>query len=185
MKGLINDTIDAIAGRTIHAYHVEGTGGGHAPHCLQLVSEPNILTSSTNPTLPFTVNTAAEHLRMIMLIHMMPDFPKMYEQRIHAYDLQPWQQKVTCIISGYFDDLPDSQGMGRIGETILRTWQTADFMKKTFEDPNNETDDNDSFCHLAKYTINPAIAHGFLIMLVLLSQERSLILYYGNRHFSA
>ncbi len=163
-SGWINDTIDAIAGRTIHAYHVEGTGGGHAPHCLQLVSEPNILTSSTNPTLPFTVNTAAEHLRMIMLIHMMlPDFPE--DVRAANSRVRP----ATMAAESYLHHLgaismigSDSQGMGRIGETILRTWQTADFMKKTFEDPNNEkTDDNDLILrYLAKYTINPAIAHG-------------------------
>ncbi|HHX87164.1 MAG TPA: urease subunit alpha, partial [Firmicutes bacterium] len=163
-SGWVNDTIEAIAGRTIHAYHVEGTGGGHAPHCLQLVSEPNILTSSTNPTLPFTVNTAAEHLKMIMLIHLMlPDFPE--DVRAANSRVRP----ATMAAESYLHHLgaismigSDSQGMGRIGESILRIWQTADAMKKMFGNPlDGEGDDNQLILrYLAKYTINPAITHG-------------------------
>ena len=113
-SGCVNDTIEAIAGRTIHAYHVEGTGGGHAPHCLQLVSEPNILTSSTNPTLPFTVNTTAEHVRMIMLIHLMlADSPE--DVRAANSRVRP----ATMAAESYLHHLgaismigSDSQGMG-------------------------------------------------------------------------
>ncbi|HZK01661.1 MAG TPA: urease subunit alpha, partial [Anaerovoracaceae bacterium] len=160
----IEETIDAIAGRTIHAYHVEGVGGGHAPHCLQLASESNILASSTNPTLPFTVNTAAEHARMIMLIHeMLPDFPE--DIRAANARVRPATMAAENVLH-HMGAIPmigsDSQGMGRMGETILRTWQTADFMKKTLDaSDDNAKDDNEIILrYLAKYTINPAITHG-------------------------
>nr|WP_026174343.1 urease subunit alpha [Effusibacillus pohliae] len=163
--GFVEDTIRAIAGRTIHTYHTEGAGGGHAPDIIRLAGEPNVLPSSTNPTRPFTVNTIDEHLDMLMVCHHLdsriPEDVAFADSRIRPE---------TIAAEDIFHDLgvfsiisSDSQAMGRVGEVILRTWQTADKMKKQRGPLPEETGDNDNFRvkrYLAKYTINPAIAHG-------------------------
>ncbi len=157
----LEDTVDAIDGRAVHAYHVEGAGGGHVPDLIGLVREPNIVCSSTTPTVPFGRATAAEHLEMILAVHggsphVAGDVEAALE-RIHP---------ATMAAEGPLHDLgaisiinSDSQGMGRIGETIRRTWQLAHVMKAWAEDANG--DDNDRVLrYLAKYTIEPARVHG-------------------------
>ena len=157
----LEETVDAIAGRVVHAYHVEGVGGGHVPDVIGLVREPNVVCSSTTPTIPYGRATAAEHLEMILAVHGgSPDVPEDVEaasERIHP---------ATMAAEGPLHELgaisivnSDSQGMGRIGETIRRTWQLAHVMK-TRTDPR-EHDDNDRVLrYLAKYTVEPALVHG-------------------------
>ncbi len=164
--GFVEDTITAIGGRTIHAYHVEGAGGGHAPDIIKIVSYPHVLTSSTNPTMPYTVNTVEEHLDMLMVCHHLdPRIPediaqaeaRIRAETIAAEDILHDLGAVSMIGS-------DSQAMGRVGETIIRTWQTADKMKRQRGRLPEERGDNDNVRvkrYIAKYTINPAIAHGF------------------------
>jgi len=160
------DSIAAIRGRTIHAYHSEGAGGGHAPDILQVCREANILPSSTNPTRPYTKNTIDEHLDMLMVCHHLdPDLPEdvaFAESRIRgetiaAEDLLHDMGAISAFSS-------DSQAMGRIGEVTTRTWQTADKMKTQFGAlPEDSGSGNDNFRirrYVAKYTINPAIMHG-------------------------
>ncbi|MGH2583801.1 MAG: urease subunit alpha [Dehalococcoidia bacterium] len=157
----VDETVAAIAGRTVHAYHVEGAGGGHVPDVLLLVREPNVIPSSTTPTLPFAVHTAAEHFDMIMGVHGMsraiPEDLDAARDRIRpatmaAEDLLHDMGAISIINS-------DSQGMGRIGETVRRTWQLADAMKQRAGDTTD--DDNERILrYLAKYTINPARTHG-------------------------
>ncbi len=163
----VEDTVAAIAGRTIHAYHVEGAGGGHAPDLLEIVSEPNVLTSSTNPTNPFTLGAVKEHLDMIMSVHLMnPSLPS---------DVAFAQSRVrpeTMAAEDVLHDMgaismmgADSVGMGRVGESVLRTWQLAHVMKCNGNggaDPGTEPGDDNArvLRYLAKYTIEPAIAHG-------------------------
>ena len=158
----LEETLAAIGSRTIHAYHVEGVGGGHVPHTLELIGQGKIICSSTNPTNPYTVNTEAEHLDMIMTVHRLnPMFPE---------DVDAAKSRVrgkTMAAEDILHDLgaisimaSDAQGMGRIGETIRRTWQTADKMKRYFRDVRL-SDNERVLRYLAKYTINPAIAHGF------------------------
>lgn len=160
-SGELTDTVAAIAGRTIHAYHVEGAGGGHVPDVLGLVREPNVICSSTTPTLPYGVNAVAEHLPMLALNHGLslddPDEVLEMHERIRA---------VTMAAEGPLHELgaiaitnSDSQGMGRIGETVRRTIQLAHVMKSWAAD--EATDDNARFLrYLAKCTIEPAITHG-------------------------
>src|SRR4051812_14862099 len=164
-SGFVEDTIRAIKGRTIHAFHTEGAGGGHAPDIIKVCGLPNVIPSSTNPTRPYTVNTIAEHLDMLMVCHhLSPDIPEdvaFAESRI---------RKETIAAEDILHDLgafsmlsSDSQAMGRVGEVILRTWQTAHKMKRQRGRLGQETGDNDNFRvkrYIAKYTINPAIAHG-------------------------
>jgi|RhiMethySRZTD1v2_1073278.scaffolds.fasta_scaffold09048_6 urease subunit alpha len=157
----LEDTVDAIAGRAVHAYHVEGAGGGHVPDLIGLVREPNIVCSSTTPTIPYGRSTAAEHLDMILAVHGgSADFPDDIEaarERIHPS---------TMAAEGPLHDLgaisiinSDSQGMGRIGETIRRTWQLAHVMKASAG--HHADDDNERVLrYLAKYTIEPAMTHG-------------------------
>jgi len=157
----IEDTVDAIAGRAVHAYHVEGAGGGHIPDLIGLVREPNVVCSSTTPTIPYGRSTAAEHLDMILAVHGgSADFPEDVEaarERIHPS---------TMAAEGPLHDLgaisivnSDSQGMGRIGETIRRTWQLAHVMKTWAGQPTD--DDNERVLrYLAKYTVEPAVTHG-------------------------
>ncbi len=163
--GFVEDTIAAIGGRTIHAYHVEGAGGGHAPDIIKIVSYPHVLTSSTNPTMPYTVNTVQEHLDMLMVCHHLdPRIPediaqaeaRIRAETIAAEDILHDLGAVSMIGS-------DSQAMGRVSETIIRTWQTADKMKRQRGRLPEERGDNDNARvkrYVAKYTINPAIAHG-------------------------
>lgn len=165
--GFVEDTIAAIKGRTIHTYHTEGAGGGHAPDIIRLAGEPNIIPSSTNPTRPYTVNTIEEHLDMLMVCHHLdssiPEDVAFADSRIRPETIAAedilHDRGVFSIISS------DSQAMGRVGEVVIRTWQTADKMKKQFgqlpEDAAARSGDNFRIKrYIAKYTINPAIAHG-------------------------
>ncbi|GHJ94245.1 urease subunit alpha 1 [Streptomyces sp. NE5-10] len=162
--GFVGDTLAAIAGRTIHAYHTEGAGGGHAPDIITVVSEPYVLPSSTNPTRPHTVNTIEEHLDMLMVCHHLnpavPEDLAFAESRIRpstiaAEDVLHDLGAISIISS-------DSQAMGRVGEVILRTWQTAHVMKKRRGAlPGDGRADNHRVRrYVAKYTINPAVAQG-------------------------
>ncbi|PWI58886.1 urease subunit alpha [Sulfoacidibacillus thermotolerans] len=163
--GFVEDTREAIGGRVIHTYHTEGAGGGHAPDIIRLAGEPNILPSSTNPTRPFTVNTIEEHLDMLMVCHHLdsriPEDVAFADSRIRpetiaAEDVLHDLGVISMISS-------DSQAMGRVGEVILRTWQTAHKMKVQRGRLPEDTASNDNYRvkrYLAKYTINPALAHG-------------------------
>ena len=168
--GFVEDTIRAFKGRTIHTFHTEGAGGGHAPDIIKVCGEPNVLPSSTNPTNPFTVNTIAEHLDMLMVCHSLdPRIPedvafaesRIRRETIAAEDILHDLGAISIMAS-------DSQAMGRVGEVIIRTWQTAHKMKVQrghLSDPgvDQEGDRHDNFRarrYVAKYTINPAIANG-------------------------
>ncbi|WP_217597993.1 urease subunit alpha, partial [Cohnella sp. GbtcB17] len=162
--GFLEDTLSAIGGRTIHTYHTEGAGGGHAPDIIRAASHPNVLPSSTNPTRPFTVNTIEEHLDMLMVCHHLdsriPEDVAFADSRIRPETIAAedilHDMGVFSMISS------DSQAMGRVGEVILRTWQTADKMKRQ-RGPLETDTDSDNFRirrYIAKYTINPAITHG-------------------------
>ncbi len=163
-SGFVEDTIAAFKGRTIHTFHTEGAGGGHAPDIIKVAGLPNVLPSSTNPTRPFTVNTIDEHLDMLMVCHHLdsaiPEDLAFAESRI---------RKETIAAEDILHDLgalsmmsSDSQAMGRVGEVIIRTWQTADKMKRQRGSlPGDKGNDNVRVKrYIAKYTINPAIAHG-------------------------
>ena len=161
----VEGTIAAFKGRTIHTYHSEGAGGGHAPDIIRICGEPNVLPSSTNPTRPYTVNTIDEHLDMLMVCHHLdPNLPEdvaFAESRIRgetiaAEDILHDMGAISMMSS-------DSQAMGRIGEVITRTWQTADKMKQQRGRLPGEKGDNDNLRikrYISKYTINPALAHG-------------------------
>jgi urease subunit alpha len=163
--GFMENTIDAIKDRVIHMYHTEGAGGGHAPDLIKSASFMNVLPSSTNPTLPFTVNTIDEHLDMLMVCHhLSPSIPediafadsRIRRETIAAEDILH-DMGVFSMVSS------DSQAMGRVGEVVLRTWQTADKMKKqrgALEGDSEFSDNNRAKRYVAKYTINPAITHG-------------------------
>jgi urease subunit alpha len=163
-SGYVDDTIKAFKGRTIHAFHTEGAGGGHAPDIIKVAGLKNVLPSSTNPTRPFTRNTIDEHLDMLMVCHHLD--PAIAEDLAFA---ESRIRKETICAEDILHDLgalsmmsSDSQAMGRIGEVIIRTWQTADKMKKQ-RGPLPGDDGNDNARakrYIAKYTINPAIAHG-------------------------
>ncbi len=164
-SGFVEDTIKAFKGRTIHAFHTEGAGGGHAPDIMRVAELENVLPSSTNPTRPFTKNTLDEHLDMLMVCHHLdssiPEDLAFAESRI---------RKETIAAEDILHDLgalsmmsSDSQAMGRVGEVIIRTWQTADKMKRQRGPLPEDRGDNDNARvkrYIAKYTINPAIAHG-------------------------
>jgi urease subunit alpha len=164
-SGYVADSIAAFKGRTIHTYHSEGAGGGHAPDIIRVCGEPNVIPSSTNPTRPFTVNTLDEHLDMLMVCHHLdktiPEDVAFAESRIRgetiaAEDLLHDMGAISIVSS-------DSQAMGRVGEVIVRTWQTADKVKRDVGRLSLEQGDNDNVRikrYVAKYTINPAIAHG-------------------------
>jgi urease subunit alpha len=163
--GFLETTVAAIAGRAIHTYHTEGAGGGHAPDIIRIASFPNILPSSTNPTRPYTVNTIAEHLDMLMVCHhlnpQVPEDVAFAESRIRpetiaAEDILHDLGVISMLSS-------DSQAMGRVGEVVTRTWQTAHKMKTQRGALAPDSSRNDNFRakrYVAKYTINPAIAHG-------------------------
>jgi len=164
-SGFVEDTIKAFKGRTIHAFHTEGAGGGHAPDIIKVAGLANVLPSSTNPTRPYTRNTLDEHLDMLMVCHHLdqgiPEDLAFAESRI---------RKETIAAEDILHDLgalsmmsSDSQAMGRVGEVIIRTWQTADKMKRQRGRLEGDGANNDNFRakrYIAKYTINPAIAHG-------------------------
>jgi urease subunit alpha len=164
-SGYVDDSIAAFKGRTIHTYHSEGAGGGHAPDIIRVCGEANVIPSSTNPTRPFTVNTLDEHLDMLMVCHHLdktiPEDVAFAESRIRgetiaAEDILHDLGAISIISS-------DSQAMGRVGEVVTRTWQTADKMRKDRGRLAEERGDNDNARikrYVAKYTINPAIAHG-------------------------
>jgi urease subunit alpha len=164
-SGFVEDTVAAIKGRTIHAFHTEGAGGGHAPDIIKVCGLPNVIPSSTNPTRPYTVNTIAEHLDMLMVCHhLSPEIPedvafaesRIRKETIAAEDILHDMGAFSIISS-------DSQAMGRVGEVAIRTWQTADKMKRQRGRLKEEAGGNDNFRvkrYIAKYTINPAIAHG-------------------------
>ena len=164
-SGFVEDTIAAFKGRTIHAFHTEGAGGGHAPDIIKVAGLPNVLPSSTNPTRPYTANTLDEHLDMLMVCHHLdsaiPEDVAFAESRI---------RKETIAAEDILHDLgalsmmsSDSQAMGRVGEVIIRTWQTAHKMKTQRGALPGDGDGNDNARvkrYIAKYTINPAIAQG-------------------------
>jgi urease len=163
-SGFVDDSIAAMKGRTIHTYHTEGAGGGHAPDIIKIVQEPYVLPSSTNPTRPYTVNTMDEHLDMLMVCHHLDSSiaedvafaeSRIRAETIMAEDILHDMGAISMISS-------DSQAMGRVGEVISRTWQTADKMKQQRGSLEGD-DDADNFRvkrYLAKYTINPAVTHG-------------------------
>jgi len=164
-SGFVENTIAAFKGRTIHAFHTEGAGGGHAPDIIKLCGEANVLPSSTNPTRPFTVNTLDEHLDMLMVCHHLdPKIPEdvaFAESRIRRETIAA--EDILHDLGAFSIIASDSQAMGRVGEVIIRTWQTADKMKRQRGRLAEETGDNDNVRvrrYIAKYTINPAIAQG-------------------------
>ena len=164
-SGFVEDLIRAFKGRTIHAFHTEGAGGGHAPDIIKVCGLPNVIPSSTNPTRPYTVNTIAEHLDMLMVCHhLSPSIPEdiaFAESRIRKETIAA--EDILHDLGAFSIISSDSQAMGRVGEVAIRTWQTADKMKRQRGRLSEETGDNDNFRvrrYVAKYTINPAIAHG-------------------------
>ena len=164
-SGFVENTVASFKGRTIHAFHTEGAGGGHAPDIIKVCGEANVIPSSTNPTRPYTVNTLEEHLDMLMVCHHLdPNIPedvafaesRIRKETIAAEDILHDMGAFSIIAS-------DSQAMGRVGEVLIRTWQTADKMKRQRGPLPEETGDNDNVRakrYIAKYTINPAIAQG-------------------------
>ncbi|MCR9125769.1 MAG: urease subunit alpha [Rhodobacteraceae bacterium] len=164
-SGFVENTVAAMKGRTIHAFHTEGAGGGHAPDIIKICGDENVLPSSTNPTRPFTVNTLEEHLDMLMVCHHLdksiPEDVAFAESRIRRETIAA--EDILHDMGAFSIIASDSQAMGRVGEVIIRTWQTADKMRKQRGRLAQETGDNDNYRvrrYIAKYTINPAIAHG-------------------------
>ena len=164
-SGFVETTLEAMKGRTIHAFHTEGAGGGHAPDIIKICGENHVIPASTNPTRPFTVNTLEEHLDMLMVCHHLdksiPEDVAFAESRIRRETIAA--EDILHDMGAFSIIASDSQAMGRVGEVLIRTWQTADKMKKQRGALAEETGDNDNFRvrrYIAKYTINPAIAHG-------------------------
>ncbi|ETX15249.1 urease subunit alpha [Roseivivax halodurans JCM 10272] len=164
-SGFVENTVAAMKGRTIHAFHTEGAGGGHAPDIIKICGEDFVLPSSTNPTRPYTANTIEEHLDMLMVCHHLdkrvPEDVAFAESRIRRETIAA--EDILHDMGAFSIIASDSQAMGRIGEVIIRTWQTADKMRKQRGRLSGETGDNDNLRvrrYIAKYTINPAIAHG-------------------------
>jgi urease subunit alpha len=164
-SGFVEDTIAAFKGRTIHTFHTEGAGGGHAPDIIRVASLGNVLPSSTNPTRPFTINTVDEHLDMLMVCHhLSPRIPEdvaFAESRIRRETIAA--EDILHDLGVFSMISSDSQAMGRLGEVVIRTWQTAHKMKLQRGRLPQETGDNDNFRvkrYIAKYTINPALSHG-------------------------
>src|SRR5262245_44694280 len=164
-SGFVEDTVAAFKGRNIHAFHTEGAGGGHAPDIIKVCGLPNVLPSSTNPTRPFTANTVDEHLDMLMVCHHLdqriPEDVAFAESRIRRETIAA--EDILHDIGAFSMLSSDSQAMGRVGEVIIRTWQTADKMKKQRGRLKGEKGENDNFRvrrYIAKYTINPALTHG-------------------------
>ncbi|HVB15624.1 MAG TPA: urease subunit alpha [Stellaceae bacterium] len=164
-SGFVEDTIAAFKGRNIHAFHTEGAGGGHAPDIIKLCGLPNVLPSSTNPTRPYTVNTIDEHLDMLMVCHHLdpriPEDVAFAESRIRRETIAA--EDILHDLGAFSMMSSDSQAMGRVGEVIIRTWQTADKMKRQRGPLPEDSERNDNFRakrYIAKYTINPALTHG-------------------------
>ncbi len=164
-SGFVENTVAAFKDRTIHAYHTEGAGGGHAPDIIKVCGLPNVLPSSTNPTRPYTVNTVDEHLDMLMVCHHLDkriaEDVAFAESRIRRETIAA--EDILHDMGAFSIIASDSQAMGRVGEVLIRTWQTGDKMKRQRGRLAEETGDNDNFRvkrYVAKYTINPAIAHG-------------------------
>jgi urease subunit alpha len=164
-SGFVENTIKALKGRTIHAFHTEGAGGGHAPDIIKICGEDYVLPSSTNPTRPFTKNTIEEHLDMLMVCHHLdksiPEDVAFAESRIRRETIAA--EDILHDMGAFSIIASDSQAMGRVGEVLIRTWQTADKMKKQRGQLIDEDGNNDNYRvrrYIAKYTINPAIAHG-------------------------
>ena len=164
-SGFVENTIKALKGRTIHAFHTEGAGGGHAPDIIKICGEDYVLPSSTNPTRPFTKNTIEEHLDMLMVCHHLdksiPEDVAFAESRIRRETIAA--EDILHDMGAFSIIASDSQAMGRVGEVLIRTWQTADKMKKQRGQLADENGNNDNYRvrrYIAKYTINPAIAHG-------------------------
>ena len=164
-SGFVENTVAAMKGRTIHAFHTEGAGGGHAPDIIKICGEDHVLPSSTNPTRPFTVNTLEEHLDMLMVCHHLdksiPEDVAFAESRIRRETIAA--EDILHDMGAFSIIASDSQAMGRVGEVLIRTWQTADKMRKQRGRLPDETGENDNLRvrrYIAKYTINPAIAHG-------------------------
>ena len=164
-SGFVENTVDALKGRTIHAFHTEGAGGGHAPDIIKVCGLSNVIPSSTNPTRPYTINTLEEHLDMLMVCHHLdksiPEDIAFAESRIRKETIAA--EDILHDLGAFSIIASDSQAMGRVGEVIIRTWQTADKMKRQRGALKGETGDNDNLRarrYVAKYTINPAIAQG-------------------------
>jgi len=164
-SGFVENTLDALKGRTIHAFHTEGAGGGHAPDIIKVCGEQHVIPSSTNPTRPYTVNTLEEHLDMLMVCHHLdksiPEDVAFAESRIRKETIAA--EDILHDMGAFSIIASDSQAMGRVGEVLIRTWQTAHKMKVQRGALPEETGDNDNVRvkrYIAKYTINPAIAHG-------------------------
>jgi urease subunit alpha len=164
-SGFVEDTIAAFKGRNIHAFHTEGAGGGHAPDIIKVCGLPNVLPSSTNPTRPYTVNTIDEHLDMLMVCHHLdpriPEDVAFAESRIRRETIAA--EDILHDLGAFSMMSSDSQAMGRCGEVLIRTWQTADKMKRQRGKLSEDSDRNDNFRvkrYIAKYTINPALTHG-------------------------
>ncbi|WP_147124587.1 urease subunit alpha [Shimia ponticola] len=164
-SGFVENTVAAMKGRTIHAFHTEGAGGGHAPDIIKVCGLEHVIPSSTNPTRPYTVNTLEEHLDMLMVCHHLdkaiPEDVAFAESRIRKETIAA--EDILHDMGAFSIIASDSQAMGRVGEVIIRTWQTAHKMKVQRGRLSDETGDNDNMRvrrYIAKYTINPAIAHG-------------------------
>jgi urease subunit alpha len=164
-SGFVEHTVDAMKGRTIHAFHTEGAGGGHAPDIIKICGEDYVIPSSTNPTRPFTKNTVEEHLDMLMVCHHLdksiPEDVAFAESRIRRETIAA--EDILHDMGAFSIIASDSQAMGRVGEVLIRTWQTADKMRKQRGRLAEETGENDNIRvrrYVAKYTINPAIAQG-------------------------
>jgi urease subunit alpha len=164
-SGFVEDTVAAFKGRNIHAFHTEGAGGGHAPDIIKLCGLPNVLPSSTNPTRPYTVNTLDEHLDMLMVCHHLdpriPEDVAFAESRIRRETIAA--EDILHDLGAFSMISSDSQAMGRVGEVIIRCWQTADKMKRQRGALPEDSARNDNLRarrYVAKYTINPALAHG-------------------------
>ncbi|EAR52772.1 urease, alpha subunit [Oceanicola granulosus HTCC2516] len=184
-SGFVEHTVAALKGRTIHAFHTEGAGGGHAPDIIRICGDANVLPSSTNPTRPFTANTLEEHLDMLMVCHHLdksiPEDVAFAESRIRRETIAA--EDILHDMGAFSIIASDSQAMGRVGEVVIRTWQTADKMKKQRGRLAEETGENDNLRvrrYIAKYTINPAIAQGVCHVLgdIALGKRADLVLWH-------
>lgn len=187
-SGFVEDTVAAFKNRAIHTYHTEGAGGGHAPDIIKVCAEANVLPSSTNPTRPYTINTVDEHLDMLMVCHHLdPGIPEdvaFADSRIRRETIAA--EDILHDLGAFSMIASDSQAMGRVGEVIIRTWQTAHKMKVQRGSLEQDPARHDNFRarrYIAKYTINPALTHGIAHEVGSLEKASWRILYCGNRRF--